>query len=216
MLGCDILWFTLITMHISHCRRFFDIHIPQGSVATYLRCGGIFKYEFVANLPLSLSVKEFWKSVNIWGSYGQEFSVLFFLTHGVETTNRKCYMADPVVPFTMTLNDLGGHSPVSSMLYAVHAVVWTDWAGFYRAMLCIRGTSYGPVPVCVCVGLCPSVTSRSSTKTAKPRITQTRPHDSRGTLVFWCQRSPRNSTGVTPYEGDKCMCCGSKSATFDK
>jgi len=23
-------------------------------------------------------VKEFWKSVNIWGSYGQEFSVLFF------------------------------------------------------------------------------------------------------------------------------------------
>ena len=27
---------------------------------------------------MSLSVKEFWKSVNIWGSYGQEFSVLFF------------------------------------------------------------------------------------------------------------------------------------------
>ena len=37
----------------------------------------------VANLPLSLTVKEFRKSVNIWGSYGQEFSVLFFLTHGV-------------------------------------------------------------------------------------------------------------------------------------
>jgi len=29
-------------------------------------------------------VKEIWKSVNIWGSFGQEFSVLFFLTHGVE------------------------------------------------------------------------------------------------------------------------------------
>jgi len=28
-------------------------------VATYLRCGGIFKYEFVANLPLTLSVIEF-------------------------------------------------------------------------------------------------------------------------------------------------------------
>jgi len=28
-------------------------------------------------------VKEFKKSVNIWGSYGQEFSVLFFLTHSV-------------------------------------------------------------------------------------------------------------------------------------
>ena len=23
-------------------------------------------------------MKEFWKLVNIWGSYGQEFSVLFF------------------------------------------------------------------------------------------------------------------------------------------
>jgi len=25
--------------------------------------------------------------------------------------------------------------------------------GFYRAMLCIRGTSHGPVSVCVCVRL---------------------------------------------------------------
>ena len=65
-------------MHISDCCQFSDIHISQGSVATYLRCGGIFKYEFVANLPVSLPVKEFWKSVNIWASYGQEFSVLFF------------------------------------------------------------------------------------------------------------------------------------------
>jgi len=30
--------------------------------------------------------------------------------------------------------------------------------GFYRAMLCIPGTSHGPVSVCVCV--CLSVTSR--------------------------------------------------------
>jgi len=35
-------------------------------------------------------------------------------------------------------------------------------------MLCIRGTSHGPVYVCVCL----SVTSRSSTKTAKRRITK--------------------------------------------
>jgi len=42
---------------------------------------------------------------------------------------------------------------------------------FYRAMLCIRGTSRGPVSVSVC--LCLSVTSRSSTKTSKRRITQT-------------------------------------------
>jgi len=49
---------SLITIHISDCRQFSDTDISQGSVATYLRCGGIFKYEFVANLPLSLSAKE--------------------------------------------------------------------------------------------------------------------------------------------------------------
>ena len=53
---------------------------------------------------------------------------------------------------------------------------------FYRAMLCIRGTSHGPVSVRPSV--CLSVTSRSSTKTAKRRITQTTPHDSPGILVF--------------------------------
>jgi len=55
---------------------------------------------------------------------------------------------------------------------------------FYRAMLCIRGTSHGPVSVCVRPSVRLSVTSRSFTKTAKRRITQTTPHDSSGTLVF--------------------------------
>ena len=64
--------------------------------------------------------------------------------------------------------------------------------------------------------VCLSITSRCSTKMAKRRITQTKPHDTPGTLVFWCQRSPRNSNGVTPYEGAECRWGGSKSATFDK
>jgi len=34
--------------------------------------------ENLANFPLSLSAKEFRKSVNICGSYGQEVSVMFF------------------------------------------------------------------------------------------------------------------------------------------
>ena len=58
--------------------------------------------------------------------------------------------------------------------------------GFYRAMLsllCIRGTSHGPVSVCLCL----SDTSRCSTKTAKHRITQTTPHD-----------TPRNSSFLLP------------------
>ena len=55
------------------------------SVATYSRCDGIFINDFVANLPLSLPVKEFRKSVNIWGSYGQEFSVVFFDSRCIES-----------------------------------------------------------------------------------------------------------------------------------
>jgi len=53
---------------------FFCIHISQSSVATRLRRGGIFKYEFVANFLLSRLVK-LWPRV--W--------CLVFLTHCVQT-----------------------------------------------------------------------------------------------------------------------------------
>jgi len=62
------------------------------------------------------------------------------------------------------------------------------------------------VVVCPSVrpSVCPSVTSRYCVKTAEHRITPITPHDSPGALVFWRQRSPRNSTGVIPYGGTKC------------
>jgi len=40
---------------------FFYIHISQGSVATCLKRGGIFKHEFVANLLPSRLVKKILK-----------------------------------------------------------------------------------------------------------------------------------------------------------
>ena len=46
-----------------------DIHREsnsQGIVATRSACGGMFVHEFVTNFLLSLTVKEFRKSVNIW------------------------------------------------------------------------------------------------------------------------------------------------------
>ena len=45
----------------------------------HLRCGGIliFNDRFIARFLLSLTMKEFWKSVNIWRSYGQEHNVSF-------------------------------------------------------------------------------------------------------------------------------------------
>jgi len=74
-LSCDL---SLITIHVLDWCHFTDIQISQGSVVTCFRRGGIIKCEFVANLLPSPRVKKVWKSGNIWGSYGQEFGVLFF------------------------------------------------------------------------------------------------------------------------------------------
>jgi len=60
---------------------------------------------------------------------------------------------------------------------------------FYRAMLCICGTSHGPVSMSV------SVTSRCSTKMAKRRITQTTPHN-----------TPRDSSFLMPKISAKFDC----------
>ena len=57
---------------------FLNIDISQGNVATWLRRGKIFKYDSIANLLLSVTVKEFWKSVNIWQIYVQDYGILFF------------------------------------------------------------------------------------------------------------------------------------------
>ena len=63
---------------------------------------------------------------------------------------------------------------------------------FYHAMLCIRGTSHGPVSVCL------SVRPSQVGVLLKRLNVKTTPRDSLGTIVFGCQRSPRNSTGITP------------------
>jgi len=52
--------------------NFLNSDISQGSVATFVRFGGIFNADFITNLLMSLSVIELWKSVSIWQSYGQK------------------------------------------------------------------------------------------------------------------------------------------------
>jgi len=53
----------------------FDI--SQGSVETRLRCICILSEHFIANVSLSLSVKDFWKSINIWRSYDKNLVFYF-------------------------------------------------------------------------------------------------------------------------------------------
>ena len=62
---------------------FSVIHVSQGSVVTYVRCGGMSTPDCIANFLLSLAVKEFLKSVKIWQSYCQNLGASFFLEHGV-------------------------------------------------------------------------------------------------------------------------------------
>jgi len=51
---------------------------------------------------------------------------------------------------------------------------------------------------------CLSVMSQYSTEMDKGRISQTMPHNSPGTVVFWCWKPWQNSNGVTPSRGTKC------------
>jgi len=96
-------------------------------------------------------------------------------------------------------------------------VSWTTAGIKTRRALRTRGTGSGVCCCCyrtsyacavlavvVCLSVRLSVTSRYCIKTAKCRITQTAPHDSPGTLVFWLQRPLCNSNEVTPNEGAKC------------
>ena len=46
-------------MFLRKNKQFLNKNISHGSVVTHLWCGGMFHNDFVANLPLSLSVKEF-------------------------------------------------------------------------------------------------------------------------------------------------------------
>ena len=48
---------SLLHLFLKNC-DFLNIYISQGNVATGLGCGGVIKYDFVANFLLSLTVKE--------------------------------------------------------------------------------------------------------------------------------------------------------------
>jgi len=52
--------------------QFLSTTVLQGRVATWVNNGGIFNDFIIVNLLLSVMVKEFWRSVRIWQSYGRK------------------------------------------------------------------------------------------------------------------------------------------------
>jgi len=67
--------------------RFFDIHITQGSVATRLRHGEIFKHEFAANLLLSPSVKKIENRLIFGEVMGKSLVSCFFDSQRIKQRN---------------------------------------------------------------------------------------------------------------------------------
>ena len=57
---------------------FLSTKVLQGSVATCVNYGRIFINFLITNLLLSVKVKEFWRSVTIWQSYGKKIKWHFF------------------------------------------------------------------------------------------------------------------------------------------
>ena len=64
---------------------FSDINVSQGSVATFVRCGGLFNLVLLTIYCWVQWWKKNWKSVSIWQSYGQKYSSPIFSGHGVCT-----------------------------------------------------------------------------------------------------------------------------------
>jgi len=68
-------------------------NISQCSAATRLRCGGVFNDDVIKELLMRLKVNEFWQSVSIWRSYGQQHSGTYWLTmvNGFSATPCVCH-----------------------------------------------------------------------------------------------------------------------------
>ena len=118
-------------------------------------------------------------------------------------------------PWSYNYSSMGGTVSSPSVKALTQLTAFLSWVKAWAELVlwrCLLGCwlpAYYSVFTARCyasavlaMALCPSVrlsvrpSVRPSTKTAKRRITQTTPHDSPRTLVFWRQRFPRNSTGV--------------------
>ena len=111
----------------------------QGSVATCLGCGGVFVYDFVTNFLLSLTVIKFWKSVNIWWSFGQELGVLFFFDSRCRSYWRIAASTAATTAFYNALDWLVIRWPINSTTIAA--------AGMRNCLRRIRETAVTAVAV---------------------------------------------------------------------
>jgi len=63
--------------------KFYIFHISQGSVATQLRCGGMFSNHFITNFPQNVPVTKFLRIGQYLTKIWTKLSGLLFLGHPV-------------------------------------------------------------------------------------------------------------------------------------
>jgi len=88
---------------------FLNIDISQGSVATHLGCGGVFKYCFVTNFLLSLEVKKNFENRLIFGEVmGKSLVSCFFdsrcICHTIEQEISCISVSEKVVTINYTVS----------------------------------------------------------------------------------------------------------------
>ena len=118
---CVSAWSAVGVLSVS---TFLKTNISQGGAATSFRCDGICNDRFIANFLLSVSVKEFWKSVSIWQRYGQEFGVLFlWLTVYLLYPSRMVKYTDNIYEYIMRHDSCVTHSKWSLYLSTENCVI---------------------------------------------------------------------------------------------
>jgi len=87
-------------------------------------------------------------------------------------------------------------------IFKISTHAFSTTSSFYHAMICMRGICYGP-----CLSVC---LSQVGVLLKRLNVGSHKQHHmvAQLILVFWCQRSPRNSTGVTSYGGTQCRWVG--------
>ena len=119
----------LLFIYSPNSDRFYIFYISQGSVATQLRCGGMLSNHFITNFQQNAPVEKFWKSVNIWQRYGQNFVAYFFWGHPVNV--RFTYL----LTYLLTYYNFGGSGRNLMNLYQG---TWLE-AGVIKWTLILQG-----------------------------------------------------------------------------
>jgi len=116
-----------------------------------------------------------------------------FLTHGVHAKITGELLCSNYVVYGNRLDIQPKYFEASKSTHREMVTVPIKWVNpipnnvTKRAQVCTArcyASAVLAMGLCLSVSVCLSVTSQSSTKTAKRRITQTTPHDSPVTLVF--------------------------------